>query len=134
MNKRGIEERVILWAFYSFLAVFLLLVFINYIKEAATGVNLQKEFLARDLALTLDAAYASPMDISVIYNLKDNTILVKGNVIKVKGEFATLVEYSFANDTLSNIDGTYKDKIIIKKDNGKISIKEFKKWKKEVLF
>ncbi len=127
MNKRGIEERVILWAFYSFLAVFLLLVFINYVKEAATGVNLQKQFLARDLALTLDSVYAAPNDISIDYELQDKIIEIKGNLIKVSKQFTIPVEYSFASDSISNIDGIYKDKIIIKKENGKVSIEEFKR-------
>ena len=127
MDKMGVEERVILWTFYSVLSIILLLVFLNYINEAATGVNLQKEFLARDLALTLDSVYAAPNDIFIDYELDDKIIEINGNFIKVIKEFTIPVEYSFANDTLSNIDGTYKDKIIIKKENGKVSIEEFKK-------
>ena len=127
MDKKGVEERVILWTFYSVLSIILLLVFLNYINEAATGVNLQKEFLARDLALTLDSVYAAPNDIFIDYELDDKIIEIKGNFIKVIKEFTIPVEYYFANDSLSNIDGTYKDKIIIKKENGKMSIEEFKR-------
>ena len=126
MDKMGVEERVILWTFYSVLSIILLLVFLNYINEAATGVNLQKEFLARDLALTLDSVYAAPNDIFIDYELDDKIIEIKVNKIKVGGAIR-LTEYSFANDIISNIDGIYKDKIIIKKENGKISIEEFKK-------
>ena len=126
MNKRGVEERVILWAFYSVLAIILLVIFFNYIKEAATGIGLKNEFLARDIALILDSIYAAPNDISIDYDLDDKIIEFKGNKIKVGGAIR-LTEYSFANDIISNIDGIYKDKIIIKKENGKISIEEFKK-------
>lgn len=126
MNKRGFEERTILWAFYSVLGIILLVIFLTYIKEAATGIGLKNEFLARDLALTLDTIYSSPNDISIDYELNDKIIEIKGNKIKVGGAIR-LTEYSFANDAISNIDGVYKDKIIIKKENGKIMIEEFKK-------
>ena len=79
-SKRGeTESNIELW---FLIAAFLLAAFagvnlIDNIKDEIEGTTLVRNFIARDLALTLDAVYTSPGDVTYIYNMKKNNFPVK---------------------------------------------------------
>ena len=109
MNKRGVEERLYLWAFYLLLIVILTAIFLSYINQEAKGEAFNKRYLARDIALLVNTLYASPGDISVKYSFEEGVYSVSigeiDNKYKVRVNTVTGIikkilplDYAYAED------------------------------------
>ena len=88
MGKRGQHTNTeLLFVITAFiLAAVVGLDLLNDTRSSLEGTLLEKNYLARDLALTIDAIYASPADISYTYSFRDLSLVKKELTIAVKKE------------------------------------------------
>lgn len=93
--------------------------FIQKIVSDINGETFEKNYIARDIALTIDVVYAAPGDVEFTYSLKsfkldvdirESKVDVKKNVCK-KNELPGV--YNFFGDREDALKG-----IIVKKDSG----------------
>lgn len=111
MQKRGQHGNIELW---FLLAAFLIaavagLDLIQNTKNTLEGNLLEKNYIARDLALTLDAIYASPGNVIYTYSLADRLqkndfrIEIRDNKVFVK-DSAGAVSYSVVGSSFIDTD------------------------------
>lgn len=135
MHKKGVlPTRIVLYVAYLVIAIIILTAFLIYINNAAGGTNFNKRYLARDLALLIDALYLSPGNVLVVYDLGDSSYVIEiSENVRVRGLKDTFFKYDFASDLFS-----YKlnyligspfgvNKIKFLKDSGGISVIEIQK-------
>jgi hypothetical protein len=86
-----------------FFGLFAFLMF-SYVNNLAKDPTFQKNFLARDIALTLDTAYASPSDLFYIYpysptNFSSYTLRLADEKVELgeKGTGKRSISYRFAD-------------------------------------
>ncbi len=72
MDKKGVDERLILWVFYSVVAVVILLATMAFVNNAVGKTGLNEEYYSRDLAYTLDLIFASLDDVEYVYSIEEN--------------------------------------------------------------
>jgi len=70
MDKKGIDERQILWIFYFVMLVIIILSGIAFVNRTVNKIGLDEEYYARDLAFTLSMVESGNGD--VIFNYKIN--------------------------------------------------------------
>ncbi len=76
MDKRGEADQYFAM-FQIIIAAIIVLGVYLYAKNTVESTALEKEYLARDLALILDLIYASPGDLSYTYYMDKNKLDVK---------------------------------------------------------
>lgn len=88
-NKRGQTEHESMWTlselvFFSIFVISLLLFSYSVWKNT----TYQKNFLARDMALTIDTLYISPQRITLTYphNVSQFNLLYSGNLVRIGEE------------------------------------------------
>lgn len=71
MDKKGTDERLILWIFYSVIAMVILLATMAFVNNAFSKTGFDEEYYARDLAYTLDLVFAGLGDVEYVYSIED---------------------------------------------------------------
>ena len=122
MNKKGDTQKIIFYIFYLVVAVVILITTITYLNNYFNGLEFNKEFIAKDLGLTIDTLSFSPSEIKATYSQSQEfQIDNKNNNINVKiRDLETSKKYGF----ISRIDdfSIKSNKITIKKED-KIIVK-----------
>ncbi len=131
MAKRGSMITVITLVILV-VALFVFVAIPQIAKVYASGKAALKASAARDIALTLDAIYASPYDMEIEYNfdLSDFKVTISGNKVKVYGKSygeprsdPTLAQYDFVSvNDAPNFALDQPKKIVFKKFEGVLSI------------
>ena len=126
MNKRGAEdERTVLWPYYILVIAIIFISLIVWTNSKVSGEGLNKEFLARDIALLIDTVAISKNDISVEYGLNGKyDIIIKnsenGNsVIIIEEGVETSYNYHYYKEF-----GAFErpEQLLIEKRNGEVFI------------
>ncbi len=126
MNKRGVSP--VYWILETVFAIAVLVIAINMAYSAATGEQVRRIVLAKDLALTIDTLYAAPGDITINYATdkfyEEQMIIITNNSVSVPPE-----TYSFTpdlqiklSDTSFKLDKEVANNIIITKKGDEIEI------------
>ena len=68
-GKRGFTLIHFLWAAWAVIAIIVAVVLFGYINGVADDTLFEQNFMARDIALLLDSAYAAPGDVQLIYEI-----------------------------------------------------------------
>ena len=122
MNKKAATQKIMFYIFYLLIAFLILFVSASYLNNYFNGLEFNKEFIAKDLGLTIDAMSFSPSEISANYiQSEEFQAENNGNILRIKiRDLETSREYSF----ISNVDDfsaksmqiqiKNKDKIIVK--------------------
>ena len=84
IGKRGASTITIVRAFGIAMAAFIIVVLIQYWRDIKNDTFLEKNYMARDIALLITTAYASPGDLTYCYY----------DVGNYKGKFDYLIENS----------------------------------------
>jgi len=69
-DKRGMEREQLYLLGEAIFATIILLSLLVYTRDVANGSLFEQNFMARDLALLIDTAYAAPGDVSLTYTTK----------------------------------------------------------------
>lgn len=121
MNKKGDTQKILFFIFYLLIAATIMYFSTAYISNYFDGMEFNKEFIAKDLGLSIDTLAFSPNEIKMDYNLSQEFISEnKNNKLNIKLKNLEISkEYIF----ISNIDDFSKEsnEITIKK-RGKIII------------
>jgi hypothetical protein len=140
MNKKGTEERLYFWVFYFVVLIIILLGLFNYVNNLADKTTFNQDYLVRDIALVLNAVYASPGDIEVKYSVPENDfifIIENGLVtIKEEGDVLNKRSYSYQEDNYveSNLDDVELKSpkvILFSKKEGILNVKKISEWNDE---
>ena len=122
MNKKAATQKIMFYIFYLLVAFLILYVSASYLNNYFNGLEFNKEFIAKDLGLTMDVLSFSPSGIDATYTQSQEFQLDnRNNNLNVKiRDLETSREYSF----ISNVDDfsaksmqiqiKNKDKIIVK--------------------
>ncbi len=99
VGKKGASTVMLLRAFDLILAAGIILVMLNFWKDVKDDTFIEKSYVARDVAMLLGAAYASPGDLTYCYYevaglnfnyaLKDGQITVDDSKGKVNYRYLT---------------------------------------------
>ena len=99
VGKKGASTVVLLRAFDLLLAAGIIIIMLNFWKEVKDDTFIEKSYVARDVAMLLGAAYASPGDLTYCYYevaglnfnyiLKDGQITVEDSKGKVNYRYLT---------------------------------------------
>ncbi len=92
---------------------------VSFMKKTfqdVTGVTLEKKYLSRDIALTLDAIYAAPGDVEYGYFMKDYNFFVE-----IRGSKVFIKESRCEKDEIAGIYPYYDGLEDADKLNGRIS-------------
>jgi len=85
MNKRGATQKTLLFIFYILLAVIILSSLTIYLKDYFNQSRFNKEFLVKDLGLTMDVFSFSPNKIEGEYNLTSEFIIeIRNSILYIK--------------------------------------------------
>ncbi len=116
MNKKGDVQKIMFYIFYILMAFIILAASGAYLNNYFNGLEFNKEFIAKDLGLTIDALSFSPSEISATYSQSQEFQLdSRNNILNVKiRDLETSRNYNF----LSNIEdfSMKSNEIKIKKD------------------
>ena len=135
-SKRGeTESNIELWFLIAafLLAAFAGLELIRDTINTVQGDTLAMNFISKDLALTLDAVYASPGEVTYIYNMKNHDYFVdffegRVQVSKEDGRKSTIYRIFGSGSENLNFETTTKAaedcevKLEIKKEQEDVSI------------
>ena len=118
MNKKGDTQKILLFTFYLMIAFIIIYSSTSYLKDYFNGMEFTKEFLAKDLGLTIDASTFSPSEIEITYNSSKEIIAEsKNNKLKIKlKDLEMSRDYNFISKI--NDFSIKNNEIKIKKDNG----------------
>ena len=74
LGKRGVSKQQMFLAAESLFALVVFLALMNYVSSVASNSLFEQNFMARDVALLIDAAYAAPGEVSIAYeaSIKEN--------------------------------------------------------------
>jgi hypothetical protein len=91
LGKRGSEAATVQMLFVAIgllLALILCGSLIKKVYDDVTGTTFEKNYVAREIALSLDALYASPGDIEYNYSLEtyNFAIIIRGSGVYVKND------------------------------------------------
>src|SRR3989344_6761407 len=102
MNKKSATQKIMFYIFYLLIAFLILFVSASYLNNYFNGLEFNKEFIAKDLGLTIDAMSFSPSEISANYIQSEEFHAENnGNILRIKiRDLETSREYSF----ISNVD------------------------------
>lgn len=133
MDKKGIDERQVLWLFYLTVNVVILLAMMAFVNSSVKKVGLDESYYARDLAYTLDLVYAASHDVEFIYYIDDN--IFDFFIGKVDDKQRVVVGKKLSDNGYGNEARTYRynsqedfglfekpERLLIAKKNGKVSI------------
>lgn len=67
MNKKGDTQKIMFYIFYLLIAFLILYVSGAYLNNYFNGLEFNKEFIAKDLGLTIDILSFSPSEIDATY-------------------------------------------------------------------
>lgn len=121
--------------FELILAAIILVTFFLFVKGIRENTTLEKNYLARDIALTIDAVYAAPGEISAAYptdELKDDAnmnkyiVELKDNLVRVREPAEQISKiYWFADNSQTVIDESFrlKSQLVITKQDNAIDIR-----------
>ncbi len=147
LGKRGAaEEFSILLIGELILAAFVFLALLVYVRDVAGNYRFEQNFLARDIALVVDSAYAAPGNLEVSYDTarkEHNTILFgpqplfryafddsRVNVLSEQVLFNDLSKgtYYFGTDKNINLNKPepFSGSVDLKKEGNDITIQEEK--------
>tara|TARA_Y100000310_G_C20690511_1_gene821889 strand:- start:3141 stop:3983 length:843 start_codon:yes stop_codon:yes gene_type:complete len=82
MNKRGVEERPILWAAYLILVALIVSTTIFMTDKAAEASSFSDKYVSIDTSLILDTAQLAPGKLNLKYDYGDRILEIKGDKIK----------------------------------------------------
>lgn len=102
MNKKGDTQKIMFYIFYLLIAFLILYVSGAYLNNYFNGLEFNKEFIAKDLGLTIDILSFSPSEIDATYTQSEEfqAESINNNLnIKIR-DLETSKKYSFT----SNID------------------------------
>ena len=121
MNKKGDTQKTLFFIFSLLIAVIIISSSSYYLKDYFNGLEFKKEFIVKDLGLSIDTLTFSPNNIEMKYKSSQEIIIESKNSrlnVKLK-DLEISREYNF----ISNIDDFSKrtDELTIKKE-GKIKI------------
>ena len=116
MNKKGIDTRTILWAFYIILVLIITYFMYTFIDDVASGRGFTKKYFVNDLGLTFDTLSSANYQLEMKYYNLDNYDLSisKGKINLVGGS----QEYYYVPD--NNLDVNYRELSI--KNGSKLEI------------
>jgi len=89
MDKRGEEERTILWAFYLLLVGFVVITTIFMIDRTAEASGFSDRYVSLDTSLLLNTAQLSPGKLNLNYQYGDRNLDISGNKISSNKIFST---------------------------------------------
>ena len=135
------EERLYFWVFYLVVLVIILLGLFNYVNNLADKTTFNQDYLVRDVALVLNAVYASPGDIEVRYFVPENNfIFIIGDglvTIREKGDVLNKRSYPYQEDSYieSNLDDILElenpSGILFSKKENVLNVKKISEWSDE---
>lgn len=147
-GKRGMSSQQYFYVAEAVFALFVFIILLGYIQNAASNSLFEQNFMARDAAMLTDAVYSAPGEISLDYDtaIKENTnFLLKYSLPKLNfgisfgnskveissdDTFRTSpVYYLFGEDSRTNFEptGQLKGNITIAKANNELKITEVTK-------
>ncbi len=126
MGKKGNVKQYFVM-FELILVAIIVLGMVLLAKGVAEGKELEKQYLARDIALVMTTIYAAPGDISYTYYLekKEFDIKISQGQVTISEDGLKPLSYPYAEDTMmQNPDFSAKkpSKITITKKEKKITI------------
>ena len=101
-NRRGGTQKTYFTMIDLILLLLIAVGFLAFIYQVASSTLLEKNYLARDIALLLDTVYASPGDTHYIYegDASDFIILLDQNLVGVRKDNDVLAkQYWFADSS-----------------------------------
>jgi len=122
MNKKAATQKIMFYIFYLLVAFLILYVSASYLNNYFNGLEFNKEFIAKDLGLTMDVLSFSPSGIDATYTQSQEFQLDnRNNNLNVKiRDLETSKKYGF----ISNIDDfSIKSKEIHIRNKDKITVK-----------
>lgn len=134
---RGRKASVEMWMrFYEMILIAIIaVVFFSFVKDIRENTILEKNYIARDVALTLDTVYAAPGEISAVYpsdelkesvNMKKYIVEIKENLVRVREPEEQVAKiYWFADNGQTEIDfaSGKKPQIVITKQGNAMDIR-----------
>jgi hypothetical protein len=89
LGKKGQTEHEEMWTLFELASFFFfMIVLLTFSYTVWKNTTFQKNYLARDMAMTLDTLYISPQKLSYIYpnNVSGYNFIYQGNMVRVGEE------------------------------------------------
>ena len=86
MNKKGFDERVVIWLFDIAAFVFIVYIAVSFITKTTEDTTYVQDYLSKDIGLLIETIQASPNDLEVDYRMPDKTkydLIITGNTLVV---------------------------------------------------
>jgi hypothetical protein len=77
-------ERAHLWLGYTLIIVVVILTVFSIMVNLANNTSFEQKYYAKDISLLEQAAFASPYDVSILYSLDENYLVIFEDICSIR--------------------------------------------------